>query len=179
MDVKQEVLSGNAIEHQKRTEYAPASALKRIPPNPRSPGDIDSIYDLYDKKNFRFWEKEISEGRLPTSAELADLLEANSENAIPSWLNPIIVQGLRDKLRGRRAGRPPATTLQTMTLQVAIAQYEDHLARLRTREKASGPTGESALRVQSPHERAAKMVTARWLPHMDWRSFLNRVSSRK
>jgi hypothetical protein len=161
-----------------------APALRRNSRNPTTPTEkIDSIYDHYDKSSFRFWEREISEGRLPTSAELADLVEANSDGAIPAWLIPIIVQGLRGKLK-QPAGRLPATVLQNMFLQVAIAQYPHYLAWLKAREKRSGLTGWSLIResdwwVGPPHERAARIVTARWLQHMDWRSFLNRIPSRK
>jgi hypothetical protein len=120
---------------------------------------------------------------LPTSAELAELLKANSDEIIPTWLNPIIAQGLQGKLK-QRAGRPPATALQNIIRQVAIAQYPRYLAWLKAREKRSGLAGWSLIRqsawwVGPPHERAARMVTARWLSHMDWRSFLNRISSRK
>jgi hypothetical protein len=160
-------------------------ASKPTPSHPETPGkkQTDSIYDHFDTKSFRFWEREISSRRSPTAPELADLLEANSSDIIPSWLNPIIAQGLRGKLK-QRAGRPPATALQDMNLQVAIQLYARYLAWLTKREKRSGLTGWSLIRESAwwagpPHERAARIVTARRLRHMDWRSFLNLVSSRK
>ena len=138
-----------------------------------------SIYDHFDTKSFRFWERAIARGRFPTSPELADLLEANSGDAIPSWLTPILILGLRSRLK-HSGGRPPATMLQSTHLQLAIAMYPRYLAWLKAREKRWGLTGwplirESEWWVGPPHERAAKMLTARWLPHMDWRSFLNRA----
>ena len=144
---------------------------------------VISLYDLFDKRAFRFWERQISEEHPPTSAELADLLEANSDIALPSWLISIVAQALRGKLK-RRAGRPSATALETMRLQLAIAQYERYLAWLNKREKRSGLKGWSLIRKTDwwagpPHERAARIVTARWLKHMGWRSFLNRIPSRK
>jgi hypothetical protein len=187
MDVKQGALSGrDAIVRRpsKQIECAPASALK---PNSRNPPpeekQVESIFDLFEETSFRYWEREISKGRFPTSPELADLLDANSDSIIPCWLNPIIIQGLRGKLR-RRAGRPPASVLYEMNLQVAIGQYARYLAWLKAREKRSGLTGWSFIResdwwVGPPHERAARIVTARRLRHLDWRSFLNLVSSRK
>ena len=109
--------------------------------------------------------------------------EANADIALPSWLNSIVAQALRGKLK-RRAGRPSATALETVRLQLAIAQYERYLAWLNKREKRSGLKGWSLIRKTDwwtgpPHERAARIVTARWLKHMDWRSFLNRIPSRK
>lgn len=143
----------------------------------------DSIYDFYDKMSFRFWEKEISEGRFPSSIELADLLQANADVALPSWLIPIVAQALRGELK-RRSGRPPATPLRNTRLQLAIAEYHRYLAWLNEREKHSGLKGWSLIRKKDwwagpPHERAARIVTARWLKHMNWRSFLNCVPSRK
>jgi hypothetical protein len=187
MDVKQGALSGRGAvvrRPSKQIKCAPASASK---PNTRNPSpkenQVEGIFDLFGKTSFRYWEREISKGRFPTSPELADLLEANSDEVIPTWLNLIIVQGLRGQLKGR-TGRPPATALQNIILQVAIAQYPRYLAWLTKREKRLGLAGWSLIRkrdwwVGPPHERAARMVTARWLRHMDWRSFLNRVSSRK
>jgi hypothetical protein len=187
MDVKQGALSGrDAVVRRpsKQIKCAPASASK---PNSRSPSpkenQVEGIFDLFDKTSFVYWERETSQGHLPTPAELTELLEANSDEIIPTWLNPIIVQGLQGKLK-QRAGRPPTAALQNMLLQVAIAQYPRYLAWLTKREKRSSLTGWSLIRksawwVGPPHERAARMVTARWLRHMDWRSFLNRVSSRK
>jgi hypothetical protein len=42
-----------------------------------------SIYDLFDKTSFRYWEREIAQGRLPTSTELTDLLNANRDVQLP------------------------------------------------------------------------------------------------
>jgi hypothetical protein len=168
-----------------RKQRQHASASKPTLSNPETSGEkqTDSIYDHFDTRSFRFWERAIARGRFPTSPELVDLLEANSGDAIPSWLTPILVLGLRGKLK-RPAGRPPATALQGMHLQLAIAMYPRYLAWLKAREKRCGLTGwplirESEWWVGPPHERAAKMLTTRWLPHMDWRSFLNRVHSQK
>jgi hypothetical protein len=180
MDVKQGVSSGrNAMVRRPSKQIECALASKPNSGNfSLKEKQVESIFDLFDEASFRYWEREISKGRFPTSLELADLLDANSDSIIPSWLNPIIIQGLRGNLRGR-AGRPPATVWENMILQVAIAQYEDYLSQEQAHEKASNLTGESALHVGSPHERAARRVTAHWLPHMNWRSFLNLVSSRK
>jgi hypothetical protein len=175
----------NAIDSEstKQSERGSASASKPKALNPSTDGEkqTDSIYDHFDKSSFRFWERAIAQGRFPTSPELADLLEANSGDAIPSWLIPIIVVGLRGKLK-LPAGRPPATVLQSMHLQLAVAMYPRYLSWLKAREKRWGLTGWPLIRESDwwtgpPHERAAKMLTARWLPHMDWRSFLNRVHS--
>jgi hypothetical protein len=80
-----------------RKQRQHASASKPTLSNPETSGEkqTDSIYDHFDTKSFRFWERAIARGRFPTSPELVDLLEANSGDAIPSWLTPILVLGLR------------------------------------------------------------------------------------
>ncbi|MDR6306637.1 hypothetical protein GGQ85_004371 [Nitrobacter vulgaris] len=187
MDGKQGASSDDSaaidLESTKQCENAPASISRVNASHPETSGEkqTDSIYDHFDTKSFRFWERAIARGRFPTSPELADLLEANSGDAIPSWLTPILILGLRSRLK-QSGGRPPATVLQSMHLQLAVAMYPRYLSWLKAREKRWGLTGwplirESEWWVGPPHERAAKMLTARWLPHMDWRSFLNRVHS--
>jgi hypothetical protein len=82
MDEKHGASSGqNAIECQTSSRSVRQPKAR----NPKAPGEkqTDSIYDHFDTKSFRFWEREISRRRFPTSPELADLLEANSGNAWP------------------------------------------------------------------------------------------------
>jgi hypothetical protein len=138
-----------------------------------------SIYDLYDKKSFRYWEREIAKGRLPTSVELTALLNANRNAQLPVWLIPIIDN--RDGLK-RRTGRPRNSALKETRVQLAIAKYRRYLQWLKKRKRSLGLEGWSYVRsshwwVGPPHERAARMVTARWLKHVNWRAFLNRASS--
>jgi hypothetical protein len=137
-----------------------------------------SIYDLYDKKCFRYWEREIAQGRLPTSIELTDLLTANRDAMLPCWLIAIIDR--RDDLK-RRTGRPRNSALKEIQVRLAIAKYRRYLEWLKNRERSLGLEGWPCVRtsrwwVGPPHERAARMATARWLKHMDWRAFLNRAS---
>lgn len=140
-----------------------------------------SIYDLFDKRGFRYWEREISQGRLPTSTEFADLLEANRDTELPSWLTAI-----RDhpEVLKRRTGRPRNSALKQIRLQLAIEKYPRYLHWLKNRERSLGLSGWPYVCARSwwagpPHERAARMAIARWLRHMSWRAFLNRISSEK
>lgn len=114
MDGKQGTSSGkNAIESSvdKQRERAPASKPKAGSPRTDGEKQLDSIYDHFDKNSFRFWEREISRGRFPTSPELTELLKKNSDNPVPDWLVPIIER--RDELRWR-TGRPPKSALNEM-----------------------------------------------------------------
>jgi hypothetical protein len=47
-----------------------------------------SLYDLYDKKSFRYWEREIAKGRLPTSTELTELVKKNSVTPVHALACP-------------------------------------------------------------------------------------------
>lgn len=144
MDGKQGASSDDSaaidLESTKQCEYAPASISRVNASHPETSGEKQtvSIYDHFDTKSFRFWERAIARGRFPTSPELADLLEANSGDAIPSWLTPILILGLRSRLK-HSGGRPPATMLQSTHLQLAIAMYPRYLAWLKAREKTLGP----------------------------------------
>jgi hypothetical protein len=105
-----------------------------------SVGDIDmprpvSIYDLHDKKSFPYWEREIAQGRLPTSTELTDLLKANQNVLLPPWL--IVTIDHRDELR-RRTGRPRNSALKEIQIQLAIAKYRRCLEWLQKRERSLG-----------------------------------------
>ena len=137
-----------------------------------------SIYDLYDKKSFRYWEREIAKGRLPTSVELTALLNANRNAQLPVWLIPIIDN--RDGLK-RRIGRPRSSALKEIRVQLAIAKYPRYLAWLRARHRRLGLQGWPTIRNKDwwtgpPHERAARMALRRAeLRYMTWRTFLNGV----
>ena len=109
-------------------------------------------------------------------------MAANSEGQLPAWFIELIVKSLRGELKKKR-GRPPKDdALSNIRFQLARAKYHQYLTWLQKRQRSVGLNGWAAVRDQKwwtgpPHERAARMATARWLRHMDWKAFLNRVSS--
>ncbi len=142
---------------------------------------IPTLYDLYGPTSLVNLERSIGEGGIPTAAELAAVLEANSEQPLPSWFVALIVKALRGELKNKR-GRPKQSTLSEFSFVVAEWKYRIYLAWLQKRQQSVGLEGWSAVRgtdwwTGPPYERAARMVTARWLRHMSWKAFLNRVSS--
>jgi hypothetical protein len=145
--------------------------------------DVDppNLYDLYGPTSLLNLQRSITEGKIPTAAELADILEANSEKPLPPWFAAILVKSLRGKLK-RRRGRPNESFLSETSFEIAKWKYSLYHAWLQKRERSYGLEGWSAVRGKDwwagpPHERAARIVTARWLKHMSWRAFLNRPSS--
>jgi hypothetical protein len=140
-----------------------------------------NLFDLFGPTSLQHWERLVGDGEVPSKLELADILEANSDKQLPAWFVEIVAKSLRGTLK-KRPGRPKQSTLSQIRFEVAKYKYHRVLSWLQKRERSCGSKGLSILRGKvcwsgPPHERAAKMVTAKWLTHMDWRSFLNRVSS--
>ena len=141
-----------------------------------------TLFDLYGPTSLLNLERRLSEGEIPTTAELAAVLEANSAEPLPAWFSALIAKSLRGELKKKRGRPKDDNPLSAIRFQLAMAKYHQYLAWLQKRERSVGLEGWTAVRNQSwwagpPHERAARMATARWLRHMDWKSFLNRVSS--
>ena len=139
-----------------------------------------NLFDLFGPTSLQHWERLVGDGKVPSKLELADILEANSDKRLPSWFVEIVAKSLRGTLK-QRPGRPKQSALSQIRFELAKSEYHQVLSWLQKREQSCGLKGWSILRGKdwwsgSPHERAAKMVTAKWLTHMDWRSFLNRVS---
>jgi hypothetical protein len=143
--------------------------------------ETPSLYDLYGPTGLLNLERSIGEGKIPTAAELAAVLEANSEKPLPPWFIAVVVKSLRGELK-KRPGRPKANSLLEIRFALAKARYPRYLAWLQKRQSSSGLEGWSAVRGKDwwtgpPHERAARIVKQRWLRHMSWKAVLNRISS--
>lgn len=141
---------------------------------------LPSIYDLYGSTSLLNLERSIAEGKIPTGVELAAILEANPEASLPPWFIAIVVKSLRGELK-KHPGRPKDNVLSEIRFAMATGKYQRYLEWLRKRQLSSGLGGWSAVRGQDwwdgpPHERAARIVTARWLKQMSWRTFLNKAS---
>jgi len=142
-----------------------------------------SIFDLFCDTSLMRWERLIGEGELPSKEQLADILEANAGKPLPGWIIELAAKGLRGELK-RRAGRPKQNALSKMLFSALESKYSRVLRWLQKREQTCGLDGWSILQKKDwwqgpPHERAARIVTARWLRHISWRTFLNRLSSQK
>jgi len=147
----------------------------------KSPRKTPTLYDLFDPTSLMHLERSIAEGKIPNREELAAVLEANSDRPLPPWFIATIIKSLRGELK-KRSGRPKNHPLLQMRLDLARGKYERYLTWLQKRERSIGLQGWSAMRGKGwwkgpPHERAARMVKAKWLGHMSWRSVLNRMSS--
>jgi len=143
---------------------------------------LPSVYDLFGPTSLLNLERSIAEGGIPTALELATILEANSEKPLPPWFIGMVTKSLRGELT-KNGGRPKESTLSEIRFAIAKWKYPLYLAWLQKRQRSSGLEGWSAVRGKDwwagpPHERAARIVTQKWLRHMTWRAFLNRISNR-
>ena len=141
-----------------------------------------NLFDLYGSTSLLNLERRIAEGEIPIAEDLAVVLEANSAEPLPAWFSALVVKSLCGELKKKRGRPKDDSPLSVIRFQLALGKYRQYLTWLQQRERSVGLNGWSGLRGQHwwkgpPHERAARMATARWLRHMDWKAFLNRVSS--
>ncbi|MCP1927437.1 hypothetical protein [Bradyrhizobium elkanii] len=142
------------------------------------------LYELFGAETeFSTWEPRIKQGVLPTREQLKAILLANAGQQFPDWLLGVVIMGIENRLKGTRGRRKENALLKTRWA-LAVAKYEYLLLWLQRREKRCGLQGWSVLRGKhwwtgSPHERAARIVIAQLNLSIDWRAFLNRISSHK
>jgi hypothetical protein len=84
---------------------APSTSSLSLHKNRRSMSRSSNLYDLFDEKSLFYWEAQVGNGKLPTSTQLADLVEANADQRLPSWLISLLIGTLRGELK-RKPGRP-------------------------------------------------------------------------
>ena len=142
-----------------------------------------NLFELFGSTSLKRWERLIAEGEVPSKQQLADILEANTGQSLPAWLVALVAKALRGELK-QRAGRPSRSALAKIQFSLAEARYSRVLRWLQKREQICGLDGWPILRGKDwwqgpPHERAARIVTAKWLRHISWRTFLNRLSSQE
>ena len=129
------------------------------------------------------WEARIKNGTRPTREQLKHLLLQNRDRPLPSWLLDVVILAIDGELRAK-PGRRRQSPLKAIQWAWAAAEYESTLAWLQRREAHGRLSGWPLWQgkhwwIGPPHERAARIVIARLNLHLDWRSFLNRVSSQK
>lgn len=142
-----------------------------------------TLYDLYGHTSLENCRRMLQEGEVPTADLLADVLAANAGVALPDWFVDLLLKALRGQLK-RKAGRPRRGLAGELALLGARTDYPGLHAWLVRRQARSGLRGWAAVRQKdwwsgAPHERAAKIVIARWRLRISCRSFLNEVSSQK
>jgi hypothetical protein len=113
----------------------------------KSSAETPTLYDLYGPTSLLNLERSIANGKIPTTPDLADILEANSERPLPAWFIAILVKSLRGELT-RPRGRPKESFLSETRFEIARWKYPRYHAWLQKREASSGLEGWSAVRGQ-------------------------------
>lgn len=145
---------------------------------------VTSIYAEFDKASFAFYERKLGRDPQywPSAEQLIATLQANSRHPIPPLLQRHIferLEGVARKKRGRKrhtVDMPP--NLKQLVLPIV---YNRFLKWLQDRETKGGLRGWPAIRAAHwwrgpPHERAARMVQAKFKLPFDWRHLQNQVS---
>lgn len=142
-----------------------------------------SIYDAFDKRGYASLERKLA-AQAKAWLETEDLitaLEANSSEPIP----PSVLEHLRQRLDGtakKRRGRKKTSEANSLLrIHLVPIYYSRYLAWLKKRDRTQGLEGWSCIRTAPwwqgpPNERAARMVKAYVMRHVDWRHVLNMVS---
>ncbi|WP_156526814.1 hypothetical protein [Bradyrhizobium sp.] len=142
-----------------------------------------TLYDLFEHTSLGNCRRMLAQGDIPSSEQLADVLAANAGDPLPQWFVDLLLNALRGQLK-RRPGRPRRSQAMELASLGARAEYPAVHRWLVRRQSRLGLDGWSAVRNKHwwsgpPHERAAKIVIARWRLRISWRSFLNHFSSEK
>lgn len=142
-----------------------------------------TLFDLFDAKSLANCERRLEQGEMPTLAELADILDANSAKPLPKWFIDLLVKGLRGELK-RKAGRRKHSAFSQCLFAAAVQEYREQLENLSSQSQAERSRngrnlGRGAANATPAHEQAARIAVERWRLHISPRSFLNRMSSEK
>jgi hypothetical protein len=143
-----------------------------------------TLFELFGAEaDLPTWEARVNDGALPTRDELKAILRANRDHPLPDWLLDLVILGIDGGLRAK-PGRRQQGPLKAVRWALAAAKYEETLKWLQHREAADRLDGWPLWQGKHwwngpPHERAARIVIAQLGLKVDWRSFLNRLSSQK
>ena len=142
-------------------------------------GKTKSSFDhLFGETSLFVWEQKLDRGVVPSLAQIADIIEANSDEVLPVWFIEHLCKRLRNPDKPKR-GRPPSTKPYTTHIFAAYL-YQMLLAEFQKERRSASPADRNrAKREPSPSERAARIVQGNFYREMDWKAVLNLISSQK
>jgi hypothetical protein len=148
----------------------------------RAAGSGGGLHELYGRHSLAAQARRRSAGPRPWIAteDLIGALIANAREPIPD----LVLDHLRQRLDGvakKPRGRKKLDPLQWHLQLIAPDLHQDYFAWLENRRQTQGLKGWACIRDAEwwqgpPHERAARMVARRLMPHAGWRHVLNLVS---
>jgi hypothetical protein len=132
--------------------------------------------ELFGATNVSAWKRRFDRGEVPSLFQLADIIEANKDVALPPWLIKHLCNRLRNPDKTKK-GRPPSK--KSTTDMFAVCMYQVELARLQAERKSSLASGKKRARSDPPpNEIAAGLVQRTFYKSKTWRSVLNMMASR-
>jgi hypothetical protein len=142
-------------------------------------GKNKSTFDyLFGETSLGVWKQRLDAGEAPSLAQIADIIETNSDEVLPAWFIEHLCKRLRNPDKPKK-GRPPSTKPYTTHLSAAYF-YQMLLAEFQKERKSASPADRNrAKREPSPSERAARMVQRQFYKEMNWKAVLNLISSQK
>jgi hypothetical protein len=138
-----------------------------------------TLYDLFDATSLKNCERLLQSDEIPTADLLAGIIAADPGGPRPRWFDELVVKALRGELK-QKPGRRKQSFFEQCRFAAAAYDYRRLLAKMPKCAEALGPDRSGGPSLSEPrHEQAAKIAITKWRLHMDWRAFLNRISSEK
>jgi hypothetical protein len=142
----------------------------------RKPMMRKTIDEVFGKTSLLAWKLRLDRGEVPSLVQIADIIEANKDVVLPSWLIEQLCRGLRFPDKPKR-GRPP--TKESHTDMLARCMYPVELAKFQAELKSALASGQQRARSdQPPSELAARSIQKTFYKDMTWRAVQNMFSSR-
>ena len=82
-----------------------------------------NVYELFGSTTLLNLERSIKAGQIPTAAELAAVLEANSDKPLPPWFTAVLAKSLRGELHKSRGRTKKDGFFAIANFAVAKAEY--------------------------------------------------------
>ena len=135
-----------------------------------------TFHELFGETSLVAWEHRLAEGNVPSLVQIADIIEANKDEVLPSWFVEHLCNRLRFPDKPKR-GRPPSK--ESYRDMSARHLYQFELEKFQAERKWALVSGQKRAKGDPPpNELAARYIQKKFYKHMTWRAVLNMMSSR-
>lgn len=125
------------------------------------------------------WKLRLDDGVHPSLIQIADIIEANSDEVLPAWFVEHLCKRLRNPDKPKR-GRPRAIRPDKAIELFAALMYPLLVKDFQNERRSMSARGQKRLKTdQPPSERAARMIQRAYYKHMNWEAVRNLISSQK
>ena len=125
------------------------------------------------------WKLRLDDGVHPSLIQIADIIEANSDEVLPACFVQHLCKRLRNPDKPKR-GRPRAIRPDKAIELFAALMYPLLVNDFQNERRSMSARGQKRLKTdQPPSERAARMIQRAYYKHMNWEAVRNLISSQK